>query len=150
MSSVAFLKMLEGYRSTIGSAYLRQDVNAVVRVFREFADHEATTQDQIRQATGLTASNLNKIVKRACEKGWIHREASRDADGTKGLSLSAKGRKTFEDFESRCATVCSGSGTTIETSGAATQARGKQSLRRRIEQAKARSLSFFPEQDLDE
>ena len=133
MSSAAFLKMLEAYRDTIGAAYPRQDVAAVIRVLRECAAHKVTTQDQICQATGLTASNVNKIVNGACERGWIHREASRRADGTKRLSLVAKGRKTLEDFESRCAEASSGSRTTSKTSGT------KKSRQRLAEEARAQS-----------
>ena len=107
MSSVMFLEMLEVYRDTIGAAYPRQDVAAVIRVLRACAAHKVTTQDQICQATGLTASNLSKIVKRAGEKGWIRPAASRGGDGTKEVSLTTKGRKTFDKFESRCVAACS-------------------------------------------
>ena len=150
MSSATFVKMIEAYRDTLGSAYPRQDVAAVVRVFRECAKDEATTQDRVRQTTGLAAGNLSKILKRACEKGWIRTAASRGADGTKGLSLTPKGRKTLEDFERQCSTACSGSNATIGTSGAATQARGKKSRRSRRAESKAPSGNLWDAVGLSE
>jgi DNA-binding MarR family transcriptional regulator len=143
MSSSAFLKMIEAYRNTFGSAYPRQDIAAVISVFRECAKEEATTQDRIRQTTGLAAGNLSKIVKRGCEKGWIRPAASRGADGTKQVSLTPKGRKTLEDLEARWAEACSDSATTIQTAKAATRAAGKTSSRWRSEKPRTRSEDLW-------
>jgi DNA-binding MarR family transcriptional regulator len=139
MSSDAFVKMIEAYRNTLGSAYSRQDIAAVVRVFRACAKDEATTQDRIRQTTGLAAGNLSKILKRACEKGWIRTAASRGADGTKEVSLTPKGRKTLDDFESRCAAACSAAAKT------AARSKAKKSRRTLIEQSKAQLGYLSPE-----
>ena len=64
MSTAVFLTIMEAYRGTLGSLYPRQDPVDVVKVFEECAAG-VTTQDKIRRATGLTATNLSKIVKRA-------------------------------------------------------------------------------------
>ena len=147
MSSAAFLlEMLGGvpqhHRGGVSAAGHRCGDQCVQRV----CCAPGTTQDQIRQATGLKPGNLSKIVKRACEKGSIRIAASRGADGTKDLSPDCEEREALEDFESRCATACSDSGTTIEASGAATQARGKKSLRSQIAASRARTLNFFEDQ----
>lgn len=70
----------------------------------------------------------------ACEKGWIRTAPSRGADGTKEVSLTPKGRVMLDDFESRCAGACSGSG-----AAKSTQPNRKKSRRRLAEEAKAQS-----------
>jgi DNA-binding MarR family transcriptional regulator len=142
MSSESFVKMIEAYRSTLGTAYPRQDIAAVVRVFRECADCQSTTQDRIRQTTGLAAGNLSKIVKRASEKGWIRTAAPRGAGGTKEVSLTPMGRVMLDDFEARCSAACSRSATARKTP---TRAAGKKTLRSRIAESKAQSGYLSPE-----
>jgi DNA-binding MarR family transcriptional regulator len=53
--------------------------------------------------TGLNPGNVNKIIKRASGRQWIHREEGRTASGTKQLSLTQEGRDVLAEFESRCA-----------------------------------------------
>lgn len=107
MSSTTFVNMLQAYRDTLGKAYARQDIADVVAVFRECAKDQTTTQDRIRKTTDLSATNLSKIVKSAMEQGWVRAATTRGADGTKEVSLTAKGRRVFDEFESRCVAACS-------------------------------------------
>lgn len=144
MSSAAFVKMVKVYRDTLGTAYPRQDMVAVVMVFRACADQGITTQDRIRQTTGLAAGNLSKLVKRACEKGWIRTAAARGVDGTKEVSLTPKGKAVLDDFESRCTAACS------DTKQRANRPPRKKSRRSRIEEARRHTLSFFDEPPPDE
>lgn len=57
------------------------------------------TQDQICQATGLTARNLKKIVKSACDEGRVGRAATCGAGTTKGPSLTVLARRLPEDLQ---------------------------------------------------
>ncbi len=140
MSSAAFVKMIEAYRDTLGAAYPRQDMPAVIKVFLECAKDQTTTQDRVRQTTGLSAGNLSKLVKRACEEGWLRTAASRGADGTKQVSLTAKGRKTLEQFETRCTATCS------DVARAAARSRVKKSRRSLIaEKGREHTLRMFNE-----
>jgi DNA-binding MarR family transcriptional regulator len=139
MAAAAFMKMIEAYRDTLGAAYPRQDIAAVVGVFRACPRDEATTQDRIRRTTGLAAGNLSKVVKRAVEKGWIRIAASRGADGTKKVSLTAKGRAMLDDFESRCAAACSDAATI------ATPSKAKKSRQTLAEQSKTQMGYLAPE-----
>lgn len=144
MSSAAFVKMIEAYRDTLGKACPRRDTVAVVKVFRACRDHDATTQEQVRLTTGCLAGNLSKIVKDAREMGWIRTADTRGADGTKGLSLTKKGRAVLDDFESRCAAACS------DAAKAAPRAKPKTSRRSRIEEGKKHTLSFFDDRGRNE
>jgi DNA-binding MarR family transcriptional regulator len=143
MSSAAFVKMVKAYRDTLGTAYPRQDMVAVVTVFRACAGDGTTTQDRIRQTAGLSAGNLSKVVQRACRQGWVCR-TSRGTDGTKEVSLTPKGRTILDEFELACTAACS------DTKQRANRPPRKKSRRSRIEEAKRHTLSFFEEQPPDE
>jgi len=101
-----FLKMIQAYRRTLGRAYPKQDVLAVLAVFDMCAVSPETCQDEIRRKTGLTAGNLNKIISRACAQSWIYRDIGRSPRGTKRLSLTAEGRKVLNEFEKCCMQAC--------------------------------------------
>lgn len=107
MSYKPFVEMVASYRETIGSAYPKQDVMAVIAVFDQCANSPSISQDQICKATALNAGNVNKIISRACEKGWILRDESRTVERTKQLTLTKAGRKLLRVFADRCAASCS-------------------------------------------
>lgn len=140
MSSAAFVKMLGAYRSTIGRAYPKQDAVTVLAVFRECAKHQATTQDKIRQETGLNPGNLSKIINRACREEWIEKDPSPASDGTKRLCLTEKGRMALAQFEAGCSNALSES---TVASGMHKVARARKPTRAQL---RARSLSLLDEQ----
>jgi DNA-binding MarR family transcriptional regulator len=71
----------------------------VLKVFDHCARTSQTWQKELRDATGVSSSKVNRFIDVAEEQGWIERPASRTADAKKPLQMKSKGRQVMADFE---------------------------------------------------
>lgn len=106
VSQKAFLDMVQAYRRTVGRAYPQRDPVAVFKVLEECAAPMGTTQVAITRSTGVRTAEVNKIVSRAAEMGWVRLESSRSRSGAKPVFLTELGRQILGEFDRRCAVVC--------------------------------------------
>ncbi len=122
VSSRAFVRMLRAYRETFAKAYPKRDAVVVLTVLK--ACESPTSQAVIAKATRIAAGEVNKVVDRACDEGWLNRNDSRTPGGPKTLTMTKKGQQVFAAFERRCSELCSDS-TSIGSSPATSRSRPK-------------------------
>lgn len=106
MSRTAFLNMYRAYIEAFGGAYPQRDPISVFKVLEECAGPVPTTQVAITSATGVKSGEVNKIIDKADQKGWVDRQETRTSSGAKMLSLTDEGRRVLSVFNERCMEAC--------------------------------------------
>ena len=97
--------MIQSYRQTLGKAYPKQDLLAVLAVYQTCAAVPGVSQARICRGSGLKPANVSKIIHKGCEMGWILQEGTRTPTGEKPVQLTQKGKKVLADLEERCTTT---------------------------------------------
>ncbi len=102
MSYRPFQDMLDGYHRTIGKPYEGWQIADVLKLFDHCARSSHTWQKELRDATGISSSKVNRFIDVAEERGWIKRPSSRTSDAKKPLQMTAAGRRAVAEFERLC------------------------------------------------
>lgn len=126
---------------TFGDAYPQRDPINVFRVLEECTGSVPTTQVAITSATGVKSGEVNKIVDKAWQKGWVHRQETRTSSGAKMLSLTDEGRRVLSVFNQRCMEACTAAVSTVPS------ASGEGKATKRLARRKARAAATDEELD---
>jgi hypothetical protein len=101
-SSDVFLAMLSAYFSEFGEAFASADPSSVLKVLKHCSGKRVTTQREIERATGISQSNVAKLIARMVEFGWLDVGNRDPKTSTKAVQLARDGRVVLRRFEAAC------------------------------------------------
>jgi DNA-binding MarR family transcriptional regulator len=94
--------MLSAYRRELGKAFPSADPKSVLLVLQECNKPGKTSQKQIEQATGVTQSNVAKLMAKMIDRGWLEVSERDPKTSIKAVSVSLAGQVVLMDFEKAC------------------------------------------------
>jgi DNA-binding MarR family transcriptional regulator len=97
-----FLDMMDAYRKEFGDAFPSADPGSVVLVLRECNRPVPKSQTQIVQVTGMSQSNVAKLMKKMISRGWLEITKPDPNTAVKTVKISFSGFGMLDSFEKAC------------------------------------------------
>jgi DNA-binding MarR family transcriptional regulator len=97
-----FLEMMAVYRKELGDAFPLADPESVVLVLRECNRPVPKSQTQIVQVTGISQTNVSKLMKTMISCGWLEVTKPDPKTAVKTVKISFSGYGMLDNFERAC------------------------------------------------
>ena len=97
-----FLRMLSAYKRELGDAFPSADPRSVLLVLRECNHPEPTSQKQIEKATGVSQSNVAKLMAKMLDRGWLEVSERAPKTSMKTVHISFAGQALLMRLEKSC------------------------------------------------
>ena len=110
----AFVEMFDSCCRGWESTFPHRDPVFVLRILNCISANDGISQQQICQATGISKSEVCKIVGELTEKTWIEPQAANQKDGSRALHLRQTGHQALvaldQDFDKKLNSLASSRG----------------------------------------